>query len=461
MNGYAKGFADIQEQAPQELAWQGECPSWLSGTLFRNGPGRYDRGKTQVNHWFDGLALLHGLRISPEKVVYLSRFVRSREYRVSQLEGTIAAPGFDSDPCRSLFRKVVGAFTLDATDNPNINLVKLGNDFLALTELPLPMRFDPETLHSLGPVRYRDTVPDGSTTAHPHKLGPHLYNQVLHYSARSSYRFYRQSELHNRQEFARLPVNEVSYVHSFGMTQHHIVLTCCPFQVAPWKLLLRNRPFIENFEWKPQEGTRFHLIPLPGVQGETLTLKAEPFFAFHHVNSFEDPSGAVTVDLIGYPDVEIISQLKLPRLREEQPIPFGRLRRYRIDPRTRTIARLWESKHFLELTRIDYSQDHTREYRYVYGVSAAEGSVFYDRLARLNVTDDSALYWFEEGTYPGEPILVCSPDGKSRVLLSVVLSAEQDRSFLLVLRADDLHELARAWLPVPVPHGFHGLFEPA
>jgi beta,beta-carotene 9',10'-dioxygenase len=44
------------------------------------------------------------------------------------------------------------------------------------------------------------------------------------------------------------------------------------------------------------------------------------------------------------------------------------------------------------------------------------------------------------------------------VLLSVVLDAEESRSFLLVLDAADLSELARAQAPHHIPFGFHGQF---
>lgn len=44
----------------------------------------------------------------------------------------------------------------------------------------------------------------------------------------------------------------------------------------------------------------------------------------------------------------------------------------------------------------------------------------------------------------------------SGVLLSVVLDARTQSSFLLVLDARDLHEMARAEAPHRIPFGFHG-----
>ncbi|PSP63125.1 hypothetical protein BRC77_08065 [Halobacteriales archaeon QH_8_64_26] len=70
--------------------------------------------------------------------------------------------------------------------------------------------------------------------------------------------------------------------------------------------------------------------------------------------------------------------------------------------------------------------------------------------------------WSAEGTYPGEPVFVPTPNEQRAeddgALLSVVLDASEERSFLLVLDAATMNERARAWCPHPIPFGFHGQF---
>jgi beta,beta-carotene 9',10'-dioxygenase len=56
-------------------------------------------------------------------------------------------------------------------------------------------------------------------------------------------------------------------------------------------------------------------------------------------------------------------------------------------------------------------------------------------------------------------VFVARPGGSPEdegVLLSVVLDAGQARSFLLVLDAASLSEVARATVPHHIPFGFHG-----
>ena len=52
-------------------------PAWLSGALLRTGPAKFDVGSATVNHWFDGLAMLHRFGFADGQVTYPNRFLRS------------------------------------------------------------------------------------------------------------------------------------------------------------------------------------------------------------------------------------------------------------------------------------------------------------------------------------------------------------------------------------------------
>jgi carotenoid cleavage dioxygenase-like enzyme len=71
------------------------------------------------------------------------------------------------------------------------------------------------------------------------------------------------------------------------------------------------------------------------------------------------------------------------------------------------------------------------------------------------------LSWSRQNHYPSEAIFVPRPGGTAEddgVLLSIVLSGEMQRSYLIVLDAKDMSELAMAYLPVRVPYDVHGHF---
>ncbi len=95
------------------------------------------------------------------------------------------------------------------------------------------------------------------------------------------------------------------------------------------------------------------------------------------------------------------------------------------------------------------------------GVSPNGGSNWLSEVVKVDLETRERSSWSEAGCWPGEPVFVGRPGAESEddgVLLSVVLDAAAERSFLLVLDASDLRELARAEAPHHIPFGFHGQF---
>ena len=247
-------------------------------------------------------------------------------------------------------------------------------------------------------------------------------------------------------------------MHSFGMTESYVILVEFPLVVNPLRLLLAGKPFIENYEWKPARGARFLLMSKR--DGSVKSYSSEAFFAFHHVNAFEQ-NGDVFVDIAAYPDKSIIDDLFLQHLRAGDPISPAELRRYRLPAggSTATYERL--SSESIELPRLNYKRSNTKDYCYTYGVSARRPGDFTNQLIKVDVRERTAKVWRDENCYVGEPVFVAAPDGAAEddgIVLSVVLNASQGNSFLLVLDAASFTELARAEAPHHIPFGFHGQF---
>ncbi len=462
--GYLRGFSTLEAEVELDsLPVEGTIPEWLTGTLLRNGPAQFEVGEQPLRHWFDGLAMLHKFSFGGGQVSYANRFLRSQAYREAEA-GRISYSEFATDPCRSTFKRVATLFRPKFTDNCNVNLTRLGDEYIAMTETPLPVAFDPETLDTLG-VAYKP--PGIHATAHPHhdpERGE-LIAYVTHFGPRSEYRLYAQRDRSHQRRIAGLRVAEPSYMHSFALTEHYAVLVAFPFVVNPLKLGLSGRPFIENYSWKPELGTRVLVFDREDgdLRGEYM---AEPCFSFHHVNAFEQGAELV-IDMVAYDDASIVDALFVDRLRSGPPpeSSYGRLRRYRVSLDGGHVAEEQLSDAILELPRIDYRERNGRSYRYVYGVGASsdgESPDFVDQLVKVDVETGGVETWFEPGSYPGEPVFVPSPWAERHedggVLLSVVLDARDATSYLLVLDATSLGELGRARVPHHIPFGFHGQY---
>src|SRR4051812_6828886 len=328
-DGPGLGFTSSHEEVVlDDLDVTGALPAWLAGSLLRTGPARFEVGERAVGHWFDGLAQLHRFSFAAGRVAYASRYLRSRAFTAAQRDGRLAYREFATDPCRSAFRRVASLFTPghDMTDNGAVNVVALGERWLAVTETPMPVEFDPGTLATLGVA---ERPPGDHTTAHPHDDGDELWGHAVRFGPRSSYLVYAQRP-GRRRIVAKLPVRRPAYHHSFALTPRRAVLAEGPFSVDPLRLALGGRSFAESFEWRPQDGARLLAVDR-GTGAPAGAWAADPFFCFHHVNAFEDGEDLV-VDLLAFDDARIVAALSLGRLRDGEPTPQPELRRYRLRP---------------------------------------------------------------------------------------------------------------------------------
>ena len=327
------GFKTLSEEvALDSLPFDGEFPAWLEGTLIRNGPAQFEAGGRSVNHWFDGLAMLHAFSFAGGEVSYRNRFVRSAAFEGAQ-NGEISHGQFATDPCRSIFQRVASAFQGVDAANPNVNVIRMGDRFLALTETPIPVEFDPRTLETLGVGPKTDHAPGQITVAHPHQdpVTGELVSYAAKLGRRTVYNVYAQRPGEAPRVIASIPVREPAYMHSFGITENHAILTEWPLVVNPVTLgmgVLRGKPFIENYQWRPERGTRIQVVGLR--DGSVRTYEADADFAFHHINAFER-DGLLIMDVAAYGDPSVINDLYLDRLEARASFPDIALKRVTVD----------------------------------------------------------------------------------------------------------------------------------
>jgi beta,beta-carotene 9',10'-dioxygenase len=341
-----------------------------------------------------------------------------------------------------------------------VNLARIGERYIAMTETPMPVEFDAETLETIGHLEYADELKAHVTTAHPHhdRERDELVNYTARFSRVSEYVLYGMpAGGTSRRVIARMPVKEPAYMHAFGMSERYLILAEYPLRVNPLKLAFGGKPFIENYTWRPDEPTRFQVFDR--ASGELRgTYETDAFFCFHHVNAFER-GGELVIDLCAYEDPKIIDSLYLDDAGPKGALPPVGLRRYTVDLDGGGVRSEPLAEGNLELPRIDYGRRNTRDYSYAYFTGS--GHDWIDRLVKVDVRDGSRSEWRSDGCYPGEPVFVREPGAAAEdagVVLSVVLDAAAGRSFLLVLDAGSFEELARAEAPHHIPFGFHGQF---
>lgn len=286
----------------------------------------------------------------------------------------------------------------------------------------------------------------------------------MQFGRHSSYVFYTvDAGTKKRSRLAEIPVEKPAYSHSFPLSERYIVFVECPLTVNPLRLAtvpFHQTPFIENYQWRPEQGTRFHI--LDRESGEWVnTCESDPFFAFHYVNAFED-DGHIVVDASSYPDASIVEGFYLKNLRAGTGmIHDGQLTRYRVPLQGDSVSAEPLSSAQMEFPRIHYERCNGQPYQFVYGGDNRQPDDFIDQLVKVDVTTGDTKHWHQPACHPGEPVFVANPNGTAEddgVILSQVLDSGQPQTFLLVLNAQSFEEMARAEVPHIIPFNFHGQF---
>ena len=329
---YAYGFRSLTEEIRlPHIPVEGDLPKWLRGVLLRNGPALFEIGEQKLNHWFDGLAMLHAFAFGDGRVSYANRFLRSSNYSSWKRDGVMKYSEFGTDPCRAIYSGVSTLPVLGPVPNANVTIERLGQKFRAHTEIPVPVRFDPETLRTIGA---EGEIPQGRLgTAHPH------------HDPRTGERFAYECDLvppsglrviserrGKRRELAFVPQAKPGYLHSFALTRRYVAVFTQPWQFDLARFLSPDRgPIATNYAWDGSVPSQVILVDRKRG-GVAATFELDPFFVFHHINAFDD-GDRVVLDVCAHTDSSAVDALYLKNLRSPtQRIPVAAPRRITVDP---------------------------------------------------------------------------------------------------------------------------------
>jgi carotenoid cleavage dioxygenase-like enzyme len=448
----------------------GALPDWLSGALLRTGPGKWDLGGQQLEHWWDGLALLQRFSFGGGRVSYRCRFLDSPAYVSQQRTGRLTWAAFATDPCADLLRGEKTAFVPES-GNANINITRIGDALVALGEEPMTVTFDPETLRVTGwldQVPWQDPVKGAHLVpAHPQRDFDRKtqYNVHTVLGAKPVYQIIATDVVTGAKSvLSTVPVEtgNPGYRHHFSITENYAVAMEYPLRMDLQALAAGDKPFAATYRWDPTAATKIFITDR--ADGSLLkVLQTRGFFALHHANAYE-ADGAIVMDVAAYDNAEHIADYYLDRRRHGMPLSAGQLRRYTLPLSAGTEAGCEAlSSQQVELPTYDYRRHNARPYRYVYAAGMRQDlpEVAYNQIVKADVESRVSLSWFQDGCFPGEPIFVPAPGDVAEddgVVLCLVLDTTAHSSFLLVLNAKDLSEIARAQLDTAIPYGLHGQF---
>lgn len=454
------------EHHNQSLSVTGTLPDWLSGSYFLNGPAQFDLGNQRVNHWFDGLAMLRKFTIENGSVTYTNRMLRSNEFAYTTEHGELRHQQFGTTNRKTLSERIRAIFDPQMTDNGVVSIGTVGKRFVAVTETPKMVEFDPETLTPMRTIKLNDNIDVVWSLTHS-QYDPHretIVNLGTRVGRQNAYVLLeRNTNSATRIERGEIPTDRLSYIHSFGLTDQYAIVVESPltFDISS---LVRDVPFIERFSWKDDLTTRFLVVNRES--GDVVaTPETSAFMTYHHANAFER-DGDLIVDLIAFDDNWAVEGLYLDAIQSpNEPFSNGELRRYKISLGAGGATIQGETIYSgpAVFPMINYEQRNTRPYQYVYAAGHSEQppTSFADQLVKIDIPNRTVRTWQTTDAYLGEPMFVPHPNTRAEddgVLLTVATYPGDKAAQLIVLDAMTLDEHARATAPHPLPYGFHGQF---
>ncbi|HEV3251139.1 MAG TPA: carotenoid oxygenase family protein, partial [Puia sp.] len=184
---------------------------------------------------------------------------------------------------------------------------------------------------------------------------------------------------------------------------------------------------------------------------------------FHHVNAY-DKQGKIFIDIVTEPNADIMGVITETVTDKKKILESGKtkLQRFTIDMSTQRLSKETIFNDTLEMPRVPADRT-AHEYQYCYAIDAEFPNSVNDvrPLYKIDVNAKTSQKWAKAGCFPGEPIFVPRPEAQDEddgVVLSVILDLINHTSFLLILDAHNMQELARAEAPHAIPVGLHGLW---
>jgi all-trans-8'-apo-beta-carotenal 15,15'-oxygenase len=463
----------------------GKIPKDLRGTLYRNGPAKFEVGKVLVKHPWDGDGMITAISISDNGVWFRNRFVRTKGYLAEQAAGRVLYRGTFGTQKPGGW--IANAFDLSMKNVANTGVVHWDNKLFAFWEAGVPYQLNPSNLSTFGPTQFQGAIPRGGNfTAHP-KVDP-CTGSLIGFSTKAFPRGGTEITFHEMKpgfqwrKSVKTMIPGFGFYHDFGVTENYYVLFQGPLQFDPLPFILGVRPVADCIHSCLEKPAKIILISRNSVTEEGYAshvhlLSTETGFVFHFANAYEEEMGdgerALIVDLVKVRRY-YAAELKTDRSQDpclyenlEERVPKSCLYRYVISigkGNPFILDQLALSSRQVEFPGIHpsfISKHHSFLYASTSGL--LDGVAPFQGIVKVDVHNHhKEQVWIPKShEFAGEPLFVPSPTWKEDdqgYLLTVVYDGSRHLSYLAILDAQHISDgpICRVDFPIHIPHGLHG-----
>ncbi|MGI8504032.1 MAG: carotenoid oxygenase family protein [Hassallia sp.] len=454
-----------QEFSPTQLQiLSGKIPEGLRGTLYRNGPGRLERGNIRMGHWFDGDGAILAVHFTDEGATGVYRYVQTIGYKEEEsakklLYGNygMTAPGWNK------WSKAV-------KNAANTSVLALPDKLLALWEGGKPHALDLQNLETFGEDDLSGLTEGLSYSAHC-KRDLHtkeIFNFGVTPGLNATLNIYKSDRTGKIIQKAQFQLDGTPLLHDFVLAGKYLIFCIPPVRMNPLPVLIGLSSYSDALEWKPQLGTQIWV-----VDKETLTLvsrsETEPWYQWHFSNGYVDDSGLVNVDIARYEDFKTNQYLKEVATGETHTTAKSSLSRLQLNPQTGKVTAIEQvlDRH-CEFPSVP-PENVGKASRYTYLSTFRQGTDISEEILNAIARFDHQAEKLTiadcgENRYPSEPISVQDAENTNEAwVITVVYDGNVNNSEVWVFDADRLDEepICQLRLPSVIPHSFHGTWKPA
>ena len=424
----------------------GRWPKGLHGTLFRNGPGLFERAGQRYQHWFDGDGLIQAWRIGEHGVSHQSRFVTTPKFIAESASGRfeVMAAGTTIPNARA----VSGP---DDVNTANISVLQLAGKTYALWEAGSAFEIDPETLETIGAKTWRADLEGAPFSAHPvYEPDGSIWNAGVFGDKLLIYHVGADGALKTAQ---LLSMPREGYMHSFTASASRLV-----FVLAPLVRVRDAASYFESLGWREELGSLMVVVPKADLAAPRFA-EFESGAAYHYADAWDEADGTLGVRACWYGNqtgfVSPFANLMRGDVASTADISadWVEVRLNRNAQRAELTRSAISQIEFPIATRLMRKSPHILLKSHDHPVGALSGVLSLDAAGNpLGEFDFGHDFIIEEQLYVRH-------DGK-RYTLGTLFNAKKARTGLVLIDLDRLSAgpVAQAWLERAMPLGFHGTF---
>lgn len=426
----------------EPLTIEGSIPDELRGTLYRTGPGIFERFGKRVHHAFEADGVVSAVRFGPDGAFGAARVVESRGYLEEEEAGRFLY-NFSAG-----YLDFIKANRRGPKTSGNTAIFYWQDRLFALMEGGKPQEMDPATLDTWEHVDF-DGVIKGAFSAHPHyvsSLNTH-FNFGLRYGRKMVVDFYSLPQNGPIKRLGSFEAPWATMVHDFAATEKHLIFIIAPARLVTWRALTRIGGISKLFKWEPRLGCQIIRVPLATPE-KIQRFDLDPFWLWHTVNAQETPRGTA-VDICAYtrPEIDAIGT-------DSPDMPNPYLERLILDEHKAERHRLWDMPcEFPVVPDALHGQSYDRAFFQV----LRDG---HHGLSSYVLSTGREDFWpTPQGHEPSEPIFVPrAGDNLRGWLLSLVKDRNKSQSYLAILDSERVAHgpVAKVFFSQEIPLTFHG-----